>query len=117
MQTKSSTSDAIKKYLWGWTKLHTEAIKDDGTIIDGHPLPGKLIVFRKFPTKDESKNTITKRGNSLYLLISENTMKFICNSEETSIKNNFMFGYNEIDNHHLLVIDCGLKEGGEPTNE
>lgn len=114
MQEKSSRLETFKRFVKGdWSILHTELVDENGKIKDGHPLEGILIVFR-ITGKDESKNSIRQIGNSNYLLINKATKELGCNKNR-ELKNPILHGYNEINNHRYLVVDCGIKGGEEQT--
>ena len=91
--------------------LHSEFITKDGEIRDGHPLLGWLIVFRRIglDSSKNGKNTVKQIGSSNYLLIDNTTKELICN-QNGEIKNPIQHGYNEINSHRIVLIDCGLKE-------
>ena len=104
-QEKSSFIEYLKKVFRGdWSSMHNEFIKEDGTIVDGHALEARLIVFR-ITGKDQSKNTIQQNGASTYLLIDKTTKELISNTKG-KLKSPILHGYNEITKRKCVMIDC-----------
>ena len=112
MSKKGKLVNITKRLIKGdFDFLHSEFITKDGLIRDSHPLQGHLIVFRQtgIDQSKNGKNTVKPVGASNYLLISESTKNLICN-DQNEIKSPIKIGYNEINNHLMVLIDCGTKQ-------